>query len=294
MTAMKTPWTLLLVVIAATGAGLAWRANLHLRTTKTASADAAVARSRIAAENERMLKLIEEAKVGRAELDAELTRLNATAIASRTSTHTIAAIASSPTRHEPTPREDASRVARFRGGLAPRYSQFYREMGFTSEQVTNFENLLTVQESRLVDFLAATRSSAVTLSPAERDALREKEKARVEVERRQLLGDAGYERLQEYESSGRHRRIVRELVSGLALTATPLSVEQGGQLMRLLAELSFEDSGGADRESWAPVLERAQDFLTPEQLMELDVLARKSHGLAALNGLARLVREAKP
>lgn len=293
MTAMKTPWTLLAALLAASAAGLAWRANLHVRATKMATADATATHSRFVAESDRVQKAIAESGAARAGLEAELGRLNSTMAGRSAVKPSPAVTAARLMRPEPTPRDDASRVARFRGGLAQRYSPFYRMIGFTPEQVTRFEDLLTEQEGRLVDFLAATREGTVALSPAERQALRAQEQARIETELRQLLGDTGYERLQEYQKSGNQRRIVRELVSGLALSASPLSVEQGRQLMRLLDELRFNDSGGAERESWAPVLERASGFLTPAQMLELQAIATKSRGLAALNSLSRLAREAK-
>jgi hypothetical protein len=107
-----------------------------------------------------------------------------------------------------------------------------------------------------------TLETAPTLSDAEKD------------ERlRQLLGESGFRRLEEYQKA-QDSNYANRLASALYFTDTPLTAEQGVQLGRMVAEVRSREPWGTTPPQvfWAQIRDRTSAFLSTPQRAALDGL----------------------
>ena len=285
---MKTILSATFVLLALIGAVIAWCENTELRRDNAALAGATATHARLRAETIRAEQTITNELARRMTLAEEIARVNATIKGGSSGL----GVRSRPT--SPSPADEAKLLARFRDGLGVKYRPFYRAMAFTPERIARFEELLVSQEGRRHDLTGAAVARGLPFTDPAIETLRQQDTAKTEAELREFLGDDGCRKLEEYQGGADHRRIVRQLVGDLALSAQPLSPDQGQQLMRVLAELKFDGKAGADRATWDPVLSRAGAFLGPTQLITLQVQAISSQNLAALNEMSRLIRQSNP
>src|ERR1041384_6935842 len=86
-----------------------------------------------------------------------------------------------------------------------------------------------------------------------------------------LLGDAGYEQLKQFGATAGIREVVRSLASDLYHGSTPLTAQQGEQLVQVVANHSSQNSSGSNPASadWEAIFAEAGTFLTPAQLAAL-------------------------
>jgi RNA polymerase sigma factor (sigma-70 family) len=106
---------------------------------------------------------------------------------------------------------------------------------------------------------------------------------------RELLGDPGFQRWQEYWPTVGARRIVAETASALYFTDTPLTPQQADELVPIVA--ASQRPGGAH--DWDAIINRATGLLSPPQI---EVLAGRRAGeqfLRALNRHAPVPESAK-
>jgi len=86
---------------------------------------------------------------------------------------------------------------------------------------------------------------------------------------RQILGERGFQRLEEFDQSPRDSRIA-QLAGQLYFTDTPLTAEQGARLLDVI--VACNRAGGSDQppaEYWAAVRAKAGEFLSPPQIAAL-------------------------
>jgi hypothetical protein len=88
---------------------------------------------------------------------------------------------------------------------------------------------------------------------------------------RELLGDVGYQKLQEFDRVDSARQLAVQAASALSFTETPLTSAQAEQLIQILDSNRAQRSGTqASRFAWDTVFAQARDVLSAPQLAALD------------------------
>lgn len=204
---------------------------------------------------------------------------------------------STPDSKDP-PAAHAQAMELLKAGLPVKYAAFYREAGLTPDRIAKFEAILVEHDGRLRDIRAAEasikldRTTAVPREAITFDgrrvqvmqdpaiaALRREEDARFRSDQVALLGEAGYAALQDFENGSESRAFVGELVGNLALTAAPLSLEQGRQLTRVLVAAGFKLKVEPETADWARILARAPAVLSPVQFVEFEAQLARARSL---------------
>ena len=131
-------------------------------------------------------------------------------------------------------------VEQYRYSLGLRYGPLYRALNLAPDQIAVFEGALTEARQSAVDIWTSaetlgvgaavgntpTATSLVRMTTASAAATQEKLKA--------LLGEAGYQRYQQFESSGPARDTVKALAGAVYSSGMPLSAVQGETLAQVL------------------------------------------------------------
>lgn len=170
------------------------------------------------------------------------------------------------------PEVQRRRIEMERLGLGLRFSQFYRNLNLTPEQVARFEARWIEGRQEGADILAAAKANGVDPNDPAIAALAKEGKLKYENDLRAILGEAGLAELQNYERGYAAREVVGGLLANLMFAGTPLSTEQVNQLTRTIAEQSAGYQKGervAERGNdvnWAGVIAQAQQFLSPAQV----------------------------
>jgi hypothetical protein len=112
------------------------------------------------------------------------------------------------------------------------------------------------------------------------DAAPDMPESEKEARLRAILGDRGYQRLQEYDRSPKDNRVTR-LASRLYFTDTPLSAGQAAQLSSVLAACNQTSRDQPPAEFWAAVRARAGVFLAAPQLAALNDLQAMAYSVPA-------------
>jgi RNA polymerase sigma factor (sigma-70 family) len=146
-----------------------------------------------------------------------------------------------------------------RAFFAGMYHRLYQELGMTDAQVEAFEQIMIGGVSTTY----GAETDIVTLEAAPAMSWSEKEQ-RI----RQLLGERGFQRFDEFQRSPQDSRIV-QLASSLYFTDTPLTAEQGAQLQNVLAERNRTGRDQPPAEYWAAVRGQTAVFLSEPQLAAL-------------------------
>ena len=159
--------------------------------------------------------------------------------------------------------------------IAGRYFPFYRELGLSESAIARFEEIMiSGVGSRFTNFVgigAMKLEAAPSLSDAEKDE-----------GLRQLLGESGFHRLEEYQKA-QDSYYANRLASALYFTDTPLTAEQGTQLGRMVAEVRSREPWGTTPPQvfWAQIRDRTSAFLSAPQQATLDGLQARDEVLWA-------------
>lgn len=101
---------------------------------------------------------------------------------------------------------------------------------------------------------------------------------------RELLGEDGYARMQQYAQAVPAREFTVQLASALYSTPDPLSSEQAGQLIQIMAASRPPDGGRNGRFDWDAVMTKAQEVLSAPQLAALGGMRAQDQLQVAMNG----------
>lgn len=149
-----------------------------------------------------------------------------------------------------------------RAGVSARYQKLYQELGLTDTQVDAFEQIMISGISST--YGAMNKNETVTLDAAPAMPGHEQDERL-----RQLLGERGFQRLEEFQRSSQGSFPVVQLASSLYFTDTPLTAGQGAQLQRVLTKCSRAGRDQLPAEYWAAVRAQAGAFLSEPQLVAL-------------------------
>ena len=146
------------------------------------------------------------------------------------------------------PRLQAGYLASERTNLALRYGPLLQRLGLTPDQTEKFNDLMAEHTARLLDLKLTARAQGITEPDQANATLIQQADERLSAAQLDLLGDAGYQQLQEYERTLPVREQAGMLAGALALTDTPLSTQQAEQITQIIANASkgYQGGGRAD------------------------------------------------
>lgn len=182
---------------------------------------------------------------------------------------------------------------------AGNFEPLFRELGVTRAQAETFLANFERREAKDADLVAAVES--LGLSEEDPAALRLHEEVRAEFEaaQRALLGEAGYQRSEEFERSTPARDAVRGL-AGVAVDAgVPLTRLQAEQLAQVLIESAHPTRPEGwlmpKTMDWARVDERARTILSEAQfaLFQTTEPSLDGQGSRFMGRVGRLIEQAQ-
>ncbi len=301
---MKTTiWTAAAIVILVS-AVTAWLGFDLANATRAALADGSTKRAALAKE-------ISHARERNTDADRTMADLRAALKMAQAEAEKQAAAASStkPTTVRP-PRFEAVLEAHpalrglyrqnFRASLRlddqinDHYPLFYKSAGLTPEQIQKFEDLMLDHDEQGLDLeatLIAQRPGRAVI-----DKMRQQLDEKLQAAQMELLGPAGYQRLQEFNRAKPQNQFASDVVTQVALTSAPFTAAQTQQLLNVLTTsvranavvpANPRDNGYqvlSKTTDWPRVLTQAEAFLSPTQLSVLK-------GNVGQVDLYRLVRE---
>ena len=180
----------------------------------------------------------------------------------------------------------------FRNDLRLKYGPLYHQLGFSPEQISEFEAALVEQKEAIGDVFNATRSQGLAyndpvlaklIAPAQQDA---------EEKLKTVLGEAGEIEFKAYKKTFNARPSVDALAAALYYTEAPLTAQQADQLVQLVAANTGKGSVTATGDTnyapidWDKVTMQARTILSSTQLEGLQVVADNQRLAAKLSMLA--------
>ena len=185
---------------------------------------------------------------------------------------TAAAVPNGPPRTKvvaPNPRVLALYLSGYRARLTNTYEALYQGLGLTTAQIAEFENLLTAHQEMLADIRAVALADGLTDSSQEVAALWQEEADSFRAAQITLLGDAGFQQLQQANRIGPIRGFADTIERNTGFPPEPLTGAQAQQLTAVLASScsSYQSGGPVDLSTidWDAVLPQAQGILSATQ-----------------------------
>jgi hypothetical protein len=203
----------------------------------------------------------------------------------------MAAFAKMPFREialEKNPDLQARYLRSRRAEWTAKYGALWQKLQLNPAQIDRFVANLTEAAARELDLSGAQRAQGLEDSDGAVTRLRREAANRAEAAQRELLGDAGFQQLQQYEMALPMRDVVDGLATTLVFLDAPLSAAQAEKLTRVLVEANVGYRRNGRPEPLFPqdvlsqkparetvdsvhVLEELRLFLTPEQLAPLEL-----------------------
>jgi hypothetical protein len=282
-------------LLVAVAIGLGWRASHVARVGDAARQAEAAQRARLRAEIARARERLGAAESERAKLVAALDALRAAADAKTPvrppvkalddkQKAALAAIAQMPWWDvvlERNPHLQALGRASRRTELASTYGAFWRKAGLSSEAIERFKDFALEAEERARDLRAVARERRLADTDPAMAALREQSEAQLAAAQRGLLGDAGWQELQNYERTSPVRSMLALVAGPLAFTDSPLRPEQADELTAVIAPLCRTYQAGGDRAYPGAVeIDAAMRERRPaRETLDLDAVREATRGL---------------
>lgn len=206
------------------------------------------------------------------------------------------------------PELQARYLAVRRAELAADYGPFWASARWSPAQIEGFIAAMIVATERTLDLKSAAHAQGLEESDPALTALREQSESQVRAAQRELLGEAGYAQLVEYERTRPMRGFVSALAGSLAVAEAPLSGPQAEQLTQILAEANEAYRSGGRAASPGPdidgpmrarqparvafdsqqVLMQAKPVLSPAQFERFEAEIRR---IQAITDLFNVIRQ---
>lgn len=192
---------------------------------------------------------------------------------------TAGAIARTPWRDvvlEKNPELQARYLAVKRGDLGVAYGPFMAELGLSPAQIEQFKDIKLTAAENTMDLNSTMRARALTEADPAVQAMRRQTEEAMQVAERDMLGEAGFQHLVEFERTLPSRDYVSGLAASLVFSGNPISATQASQLVQILAEASETYRNGAQATSPGPNLDEPLRTRQParEPIDSAQVLAR--------------------
>ena len=161
----------------------------------------------------------------------------------------------------------------FRSNLGLQFQLLYDRAHLSSEQIERFEALMTDAEQDRLDLQAATKAQGLAANDPALSKMRQQTEEKLQSAQKEILGDAGYLLLQQYNRQKPLLALTTSVASPVAYTGTPLSAPQVDQLLEVLSNASsqYQTGGRADLTTIDSkrVLQNAERIFTPNQFVAL-------------------------
>jgi hypothetical protein len=173
------------------------------------------------------------------------------------------------------PKVQLLQLAADRARAARTYGILFRKLGLTPAQTAKFLDNVANRNEQLRDINAVLRTagSAAPISPEAQETasqLRTEANTDYQAAQQDLLGNANYPQLQEYERIVPAQNTVSALAGTAVLMGAPFTAQQAQQLTQVLVQNSsnYQKGGAATGEDvdWDVVDAQAQSFLTESQM----------------------------
>jgi len=137
---------------------------------------------------------------------------------------------------EKDPTLQARYLATRRAEWTAKYGAFWASAGLTEPQIDAFIAILVGATARELDLKATTRAQGLTESDPAIAKLRAEAAQRTAAAQRELLGEAAFQRWQDYERNLPMRMVVDGLAASFVLLDAPLNAAQADRLTQILVE----------------------------------------------------------
>jgi hypothetical protein len=160
------------------------------------------------------------------------------------------------------------------------YGPLFRELGLKPEEIDRFGNLQLKMFSDIYDLQQAARLQGSSGESQVLADMEDKITSQRDAGLRGLLGESGFQKYTEYESTLPAQPLVNSLAANLYYSPTPLTAPQADQLSKIIAAeipprpknsigLPKTDAGALN---WDNILSQAQASLLPGQVAALQTL----------------------
>jgi hypothetical protein len=161
----------------------------------------------------------------------------------------------------------------YRATVNTNFGRLFRTLNLTPDQIDKFDSLATSHMEAIADILSSATTEGLPMSDPAVGALMRQENSQYQAAQQALLGDAGYQQMQQFNRQQPVTGVVQNVAAQVALTSTPLSAAQADQLTQILANSSpqFMNGGVATPNTinWQTALGQAQAILNPVQFAAL-------------------------
>jgi len=159
------------------------------------------------------------------------------------------------------------------------YIQLAKDMGLSSDQMSQLADAYFKKWSDQLDLAQAKQLSGDNSDPGANEAYRalmQKVGAAYDDAVRGVVGDAGFQRIHEFDRSYSARSIAYQVAAGAASGGEPLTSEQTDQLLQLVADGSPDYRNGGNvnlgKLDWDRVMTRATTMFSSAQLRSLNAI----------------------
>jgi hypothetical protein len=182
-------------------------------------------------------------------------------------------------QREEDPKVQNLSFASMRVSLAAKYAYLFRTLGLSSEQSEKFLDITLKRVEQGVDLGAAVRAQGMSADDPVVDKLGLQMRQECETAQRELLGEAGFRQLQDYERTADMRELVRSTASAATVAGTPFTPPQAEQLIQVLANANdkYRSGGKASVQNtdWDAVEAPARALLSEAQYAFLQLSSRR-------------------
>jgi len=184
------------------------------------------------------------------------------------------------------PKVRAAYVRSFRANLTMKFLPLYHKLALSPAQIEKFEDLMTESEQEKLDLQAAAQSQGLAVSDPAMAALQQQQNEQLCGGEVELLGNAGYQELQQFDRIQPLEDPITRMAYAVAETA-PITQSQVDQLLNVLANASgkFQAGGPADPISidWPTALPQAGQILNVTQYANFKAAAQIAQVMALVN-----------
>jgi len=164
-------------------------------------------------------------------------------------------------------KEQEKKAREFRSAVVGHYAPFYYQAGLNAAQIDQFETMMTEHWQDTADVKAVAELEKLKDDDAEVAQLRTKANDTLEKNEKALLGNDGFQQLQEFERTLPARDFVASVATQLYHTNTPLTGDQAQKLTNLLAEnnQAYKKGGKIDlaETDWQTVRDKLVTVIGP-------------------------------
>jgi hypothetical protein len=174
----------------------------------------------------------------------------------------------------------------FKANLRNRFGWVYQKVGLTADQIDKLEDLDTSHEQENVDLRAAAAAQGLPMSDPGIVAMHQQTNQQFQAAVVAAIGAPASQQIAQYASSAPSdgvQALINDLASDIALSPTPMTYAEIGQLGPILMANHTANGAGLASFDWDKVTAQAAGVLSPAQLQALQTRA----SLSQITGLVR-------